>query len=226
MVIIGDGAVGKTSLLVSYSMRRFPTGKFVVTCATSRVGKHNETHLTDPQCNAGYVPTVFDNFEAVCKHDGKEYLLALWDTAGQEEYDHLRPISYPETDLFIMCFSLTSETSLTHLKQKWCPEIAKHAPSVPFIVVGTKSDLRDSDKAVSKSVEELESFARDLGAFAYVESSALNMVNVDRVFELGMAEVAKNPAISNPTLAKKASSGHLSDSGTNTASTGGCCIIS
>ena len=49
--------------------------------------------------------------------------LALWDTAGQEDYDRLRPLSYPDTDVILMCFSIDSPDSLENIPEKWTPEV-------------------------------------------------------------------------------------------------------
>lgn len=79
LVIVGDGACGKTCLLIVFSKDQFPEV---------------------------YVPTVFENYVADIEVDGKHVELALWDTAGQEDYDRLRPLSYPDTDVILMCFSI------------------------------------------------------------------------------------------------------------------------
>lgn len=49
--------------------------------------------------------------------------LALWDTAGQEDYDRLRPLSYPDTNVILMCFSVDSPDSLENIPEKWTPEV-------------------------------------------------------------------------------------------------------
>ncbi|KAK1332691.1 hypothetical protein QTO34_007374 [Cnephaeus nilssonii] len=85
LVIVGDGACGKTCLLIVFSKDQFPEV---------------------------YVPTVFENYVADIEVDGKQVELALWDTAGQEDYDRLRPLSYPDTDVILMCFSIDSPDSL------------------------------------------------------------------------------------------------------------------
>uniref|UniRef100_A0A8C9DHE1 Uncharacterized protein n=1 Tax=Prolemur simus TaxID=1328070 RepID=A0A8C9DHE1_PROSS len=79
LVVVGDGACGKTCLLIVFSKDEFPEV---------------------------YVPTVFENYVADIEVDGKQVELALWDTAGQEDYDRLRPLSYPDTDVILMCFSI------------------------------------------------------------------------------------------------------------------------
>lgn len=62
--------------------------------------------------------------------------LGLWDTAGQEDYDRLRPLSYPQTDVFLICFSVASPSSFENVTSKWYPEIKHHCPDAPIILVG------------------------------------------------------------------------------------------
>jgi GTPase SAR1 family protein len=103
--------------------------------------------------------------------DGKTISLGLWDTAGQEDYDRLRPLSYPQTDVFLICFSLVSPPSFENVKTKvqsccpyqsddsdgpshgsfqWYPEISHHAPQTSVVLVGTKLDLREDPGTVEK----------------------------------------------------------------------------
>jgi Ras-related C3 botulinum toxin substrate 1 len=68
----------------------------------------------------------------------------------QEDYDRLRPLSYPATDVFLVCFSIISPTSFANVKQKWWPEIKHHMPSTPWILVGTKIDLRHDQDTLNR----------------------------------------------------------------------------
>ncbi|XP_060209545.1 rac-like GTP-binding protein RHO1 [Lycium barbarum] len=85
-----------------------------------------------------YVPTVFDNFSANEVVNGATVNLELWDTAGQEDYNRLRPLSYRGADVFILAFSLISKASYENVSKKWIPELKHDAPGVPIVLVGTK----------------------------------------------------------------------------------------
>ena len=139
-----------------------------------------------------YIPTVFDNYSANVMVDGKPINLGLWDTAGQEDYDRLRPLSYPQTDVFLVCFSVVDPTSFHNVKLKWIPELQLHAPGVPFILVGTKLDLRHDPKAIRSlsdrrqqpvSFSEAQGLANELGAYRYLECSALTQQGLKQVFD-------------------------------------------
>ena len=71
--------------------------------------------------------------------------LALWDTAGQENYNTIRPLLYPDTDVILMCFSIDSPDSLENIPETWIPEVRQFCPNVPIILVGNKKDLRNDD---------------------------------------------------------------------------------
>jgi len=165
LVVVGDGAVGKTCLLISYTSNSFPQE---------------------------YVPTVFDNYSANVMVDGKTVSLGLWDTAGQEDYDRLRPLSYPQTDVFLICFSVISPTSFSNVKTKWWPEVTHHCPNTRVILVGTKIDLRDDKETLERlseksqqpvSLSQAEQMAKDIKAVKYMECSALTQKGLKQVFD-------------------------------------------
>jgi len=169
-VVVGDGAVGKTSLLMSYTENRFPVE---------------------------YVPTIFDNFTTGVEVDSKLISLALWDTAGQEEYARLRTLSYPETDVFIICYSVVAPDSYHNVDQRWAPEVKHHCPSAVILLVGTKIDLRENSTIVSKLTEKKlkplteedgKRLANKIGG-GYRECSAMMSKGVQQVFEQAVREV-------------------------------------
>uniref|UniRef100_A0A0M3I804 Ras-like GTP-binding protein Rho1 n=1 Tax=Ascaris lumbricoides TaxID=6252 RepID=A0A0M3I804_ASCLU len=128
-----------------------------------------------------YVPTVFENYVADIEVDGKQVELALWDTAGQEDYDRLRPLSYPDTDVILMCFSVDSPDSLENIPEKWTPEVRHFCPNVPIILVGNKKDLRSDPQTLRElqkmkqepvKFEQGKAMAEQIGATSYIECSA------------------------------------------------------
>ncbi|OAF65162.1 hypothetical protein A3Q56_07135 [Intoshia linei] len=122
-VIVGDGGVGKTSMVIAYTTSAF----------------------TDE-----YVPTIFDNYRAnVAVNNSRFIRLSLWDTAGQGDYDRLRPLSYPGTQVFAVCFSVVSLQSMQNINSKWIPEINHHCEGCPRVLLGNKADLREN-----KSIEQ------------------------------------------------------------------------
>jgi len=165
LVVIGDGAVGKTCLLISYANNRFPED---------------------------YIPTVFDNYVVNLTAGDKTIELGLWDTAGQEEYDRLRPLSYANANVFLICFSVVNPVSFENVSAKWYPEVMHFCPEVPQILVGTKLDIRNDAPTLEKlksqgqkpiPTEQGHDLARRIKAVKYMECSAKTTENLKSVFD-------------------------------------------
>ncbi|ODM97576.1 Ras-like GTP-binding protein RHO, partial [Orchesella cincta] len=156
-----DGCVGKTSLLHAFCERRFQ--------------EHHE-------------PTVFENYISTVVVNKKEVQISLWDTAGQEDLDRLRPLCYNDADVILICFSL------------WRPEIHHYCPTIPTILVGTKSDLRKVEKSRefllkygqgAIQTEEGKAMATRIAADSYCECSAKSFEGVDDVFQAAATAALK-----------------------------------
>ncbi|KAK8828430.1 Rho family GTPase [Blastocystis sp. ATCC 50177/Nand II] len=167
-VLVGDGAVGKTCLLISYCTDKFPEE---------------------------YVPTVFDNYQMDVQAGDVTQKLELWDTAGQEEYEQLRPLSYSDTDIFLICYSTVERSSFENV-DKWHAELTSYwkdkSRPVPVMLVGNKTDLITNPSMLRKLAErkekvvtlkESEAVAERIGALAAVQCSAKTQENLKRVFD-------------------------------------------
>jgi len=154
IVVLGDGACGKTSLLNVYVRGNFP---------------------------AVYEPTVFENHVQTLMVDDSEVNLSLWDTAGQEEFDRLRSLTYPDTHVILVCFSVDSPISLENVETKWLDEIMSHCQGVKLCLVALKCDLREDAEVRRRLARTREApveyeqglaVARRIRASRYLECSA------------------------------------------------------
>ncbi|CBK24281.2 uncharacterized protein [Blastocystis hominis] len=170
-VIVGDGAVGKTCLLISYSTDQFPTD---------------------------YIPTIFDNYRVELYVGNKTTSLELWDTSGQEGYDQLRPLSYSGTDIFLIAFSCVDRISFENVR-KWYKELTTYwtdeTRDVPIILVATKKDLLTDEEIMKKtavdskcvvSLDEMEQMAKEIHAANVIQCSAKTLENVKAVFDIAV----------------------------------------
>ena len=161
IVLVGDGACGKTCLLEVFKRNKFPED---------------------------YIPTVVDNFVKDVEIDEQRSVsLTLWDTAGQEAYDSVRPMSYTMTDLVLLCYTIENKNMLPNITEKWIPEIKNFCPGVSFFLVGLKKDIRnendpliDREKIVPYEFGEMT--ARENEASKFFECSAKTGDNVTEIF--------------------------------------------
>uniref|UniRef100_A0A6B2LKC0 Uncharacterized protein n=1 Tax=Arcella intermedia TaxID=1963864 RepID=A0A6B2LKC0_9EUKA len=139
-----------------------------------------------------YIPTVFEGYSAYLTLNGQSVLISLWDTAGHEEYDKLRPLSYSNTNVFLCTFSIDNPSSFEHVLTKWSPEISHHCPNTPFLLVGTKRDLREDSETLRKleakqqapiSWDQGVEMAQKIKAVQYIECSSITLWGVKQLFE-------------------------------------------
>ncbi|KAM0704612.1 hypothetical protein Q7P35_008846 [Cladosporium inversicolor] len=165
LVLLGDGACGKTSLLNVFTRGYFPTV---------------------------YEPTVFENYVHDIFIDNTHVELSLWDTAGQEEFDRLRSLSYDDTHAIMLCFSVDSPDSLENVESKWVGEIAENCPGVKLVLVALKCDLREQEKDDREDGREPKkptidykqglAVAEKVKALRYLECSAMKNRGVNEAF--------------------------------------------
>jgi len=187
VALVGDGTVGKTCLLMSYVCQAF---------------------MED------YIPTMFDNFSTIEEIDGELVNVILWDTAGQEDYETIRTTTcFPNTHVFILCFSVVHPDSFHNVKQKWLEELRKSCPNTPYILVGTKTDLRDDPETVKKLAEKNrepittkvgKKRAKEIKALAYIECNAKQTESVNEIFRTALKAVMDPLKLQKKTVAKLA----------------------
>ena len=177
-VILGCSQCGKTSLLMTYTSNGgFPTD---------------------------YVPVVMDSIEKNIFVDGTPTLLTLWDTVGHNsEASRLRPLMYPLTDVFVLCIDVMSPSSLATAREIFLAELQRYVLAKPSIMVlGCKIDLRDDEDAIERlkgagqepiNRAQGTAFASEIGAFGYLECSALNQKGVAPAIDEAVRHVLRQP---------------------------------
>lgn len=160
-VVVGDGGVGKTSLLITYTKGSFPEE---------------------------YIPTIFDNYSTSTVVDGKP-------DCGIQQVRMITigfDLSYPNADVFLVCFSLVCPTSFENVRNKWHPELSYSSPNTPVVLVGMKEDLWSDSATISIlkqqnlapiTFHEGKQLQKEIQAVGYVECSAISMVGMKEVFE-------------------------------------------
>ncbi|KAJ3445269.1 hypothetical protein M0812_11139 [Anaeramoeba flamelloides] len=162
--LVGDIAVGKTCMVMTYRAKTFPNQ---------------------------YIPSTHEYTEDKLVYDEKTILLELWDSCSDKYFNRHRPLWYPQTDVFLICFSLIDHSSLKNADTFWLKEIKEYEPDTPFFLIGTKQDLRDDETTLQKLHEKGESpityeqgmqAANEMGADRYLECSSLKQNNLKQVF--------------------------------------------
>ncbi|KAL9647493.1 hypothetical protein ABK040_006853 [Willaertia magna] len=130
VVVIGDTEVGKTQFI-----NRYITNSFT----------------------RDYTPTIIESYTTSVHSYDKDFSIILWELSGSESYSDLRPLSYNSTDLFFLCFDISKPDTLQNIKTKWIPEISKHSPDTPFLLVGLKIDKRRNVKSLKEAITPQQS---------------------------------------------------------------------
>ncbi|XP_019394272.1 PREDICTED: rho-related GTP-binding protein RhoF [Crocodylus porosus] len=165
LVVVGDGGCGKTSLLLVYAEGAFPER---------------------------YAPSVFEKYSTTVQVGSKTVALDLYDTAGQEDYDRLRPLSYQNANVVLICYDVMSPTSYDNVLIKWYPEVSHFCRGVPLVLIGCKTDLRKDKEHLRKlrssqqepiTYTQGEATCRQMNAEVYLECSAKFRENVEDVFK-------------------------------------------
>ncbi|KAK0622652.1 P-loop containing nucleoside triphosphate hydrolase protein [Immersiella caudata] len=172
LCFIGDSGCGKTCLLTAATKGTFP----------------------EP-----YEPTTFENYvsDVDVRNIGRMEL-EIWDTAGQEIYDNLRALSYPDSQALVLCFSIGDPQSYHNLLEKWLPEATRFCPETPIFVIGCKQDLRFDPKTIGElqksgqlpltTAEGLAAAGR-AGAKYYIETSAKGRYGIDSLLVIIAEEI-------------------------------------
>nr|XP_061799020.1 rho-related GTP-binding protein RhoV-like [Nerophis lumbriciformis] len=173
-LLVGDGAVGKTSMIISYIFNGY---------------------------NSIYRQTAFDVFTGLVYVNGLPTRLKLIDSAGQDEFGHLRSLCYAHVDVFILCFSLVNPVSFHNIISKWIPQIRGQNPTTPIVLVGTQSDLcHNADVLINLAQRRArpvapglaKRLARKIRAHDYMECSALTQHHLKDVFDCAIFAAMKH----------------------------------
>nr|XP_039270395.1 cdc42 homolog [Styela clava] len=164
-VVMGDHASGQASLVYKFAEGTFPI----------------DTQMT------------LRHYKVDMMKSGRVYSVELYPI--HEELDEwLRALSYPETHVVLICFDVNSQQSYLDAKTKWVEEVKKYCPGVPFLLVGTKIDLRDEVTYDQVKIDSARPIFRAqgiktasvIGAVTYVETSALRGTGVQNAFRIAL----------------------------------------
>lgn len=177
ITVIGDGAVGKTSLIKKYTQGSFQK-EYISTLGTQ-----------------------FSKYEEII--DGEKVGLFLWDIAGQDSFQALRQRFYIGSSGAIIVFSHAPEQaeSYTHVS-RWLDDLKKHCGNIPIVLFGNKVDLvEDGELASNPNIPTsnaiVEKFANENRFIGYYKTSALTGQGVTDAFKTLVKKLYMIAKISN-----------------------------
>ena len=156
ILVIGKDQVGKTSMIRTYHERSFP----------------------------GELTAQAADCEHPCEVNGQDFSLSISDSVRGEKDHRIRPLSYEGTDVVLLLFDISfSEEEFRDLRPSWWVELKHYCPTVPVILVATKTDLRDNHDIKTIPTEEGRTMAEQIGAVKYMEISSLSEIGVKELFD-------------------------------------------
>lgn len=207
IVVVGSCQCGKTALI-----QRYVHSKFLET----------------------YTPTGFDTYTSEYSvSDTYKIHMSIWDTSGDSDYDRVRPLSYGEADLVIICFAIDNPESMEDVITKWCPEVREHCPTQPVMLVGCKSDRRNEIKSMPPdkprppfiTYDQGLKTAKHIKALVYSETSSKTLArsvnDVMEVAALSSAGSKSGSSCSNGTTTTASNSSTGSSATTSSSNSSG-----
>ncbi len=163
LILGGDGAVGKTSMVHRYVENEFATDY------KSTIG----TSIMKKEC-------TFQELDSTVR-------FIIWDLAGQAQFKRVRKSYLTNAEAGILVYDVTNRSSFENIDKNWHREIKKASPDIALILVGNKIDL-ESKRVVSR--DEGEALAQNL-RLTYVETSAKTGENIDDAFKMLALQIIK-----------------------------------
>ena len=156
VVILGESAVGKTSIINRYINNSF-----------------NPECMTTPGASYASKTMYYEEY-------GKNIKFDIWDTAGQEKFRSLTKIFYKETSVAVLVYDITRKETFEEVRNYWYNQIKEHSPKNTLIAIAAnKGDLYEEEQIEE---EVGRNFAKDIGAiFRY--TSAKNSSGIDELFK-------------------------------------------
>lgn len=137
------------------------------------------------------LPIIVENYIKKGIYKGEQYTLHIWDSAGKEEYEKLRPLAYTGVDVILICFSLVSRESFLNVEKKWFHEVKTYCKDPIIILIGTEQDLRQEGNPDHLSDDEINKFAQEHKCSSFIPCSSKNKMNIDSIIPTVINECFK-----------------------------------
>lgn len=126
--------------------------------------------------------SIFDNYKIDVSIDGKPYTLSMWNTAGNEDYDRLRPLAYQDANVIVIVISMISRSSFNNITEKWLGEVRHYCKDAAIAIVAIDLDQYQNGNPDHVSLEEIEKYANENKLHGYLACSLKTDENIDKVF--------------------------------------------